>query len=305
MNEQTTTEGDGAIFVLGLQRSGTTWLANMIVGSGVVAAVTAPEHQGVHESVFFSHFARAFGEFANPTARADFEEALAQSDYFLLTGLPRAFLRDTVATAQDYAEVFERLMRRVMVDQGSRRWLEKSPHHTLLAAELAARYPKAQFICVARRSETLLASRLAAYGRIPSRGMKRLGDLLRGALVNALYTRHLTGFAKGNPQVLMMRYDDFAKDIEPGRAALIDFLRLPVAPTALHSAFAANSSHAIDGKTRMLSAVDRLMIRLGDGLGAVLPLALLTAIEARRRKRRGTDWPDWVWQKSGWRPPLV
>ena len=42
--------GKRAVFVLGLQRSGTTWVANMLHGSGSVAAVAAEDHRGVHES---------------------------------------------------------------------------------------------------------------------------------------------------------------------------------------------------------------------------------------------------------------
>ncbi len=295
--------GQGAIFVLGLQRSGTTWLSNMLVGSGAVAAVAAEEHQGVHESVYFSHFSRAFGPFDDPDARARFETGLAESDYFLLTDLPRAFLTKAVAASRDHAEVFERLMRRVMMDQGCTRWLEKSPHHTLLAEDLAARYPEAQFVCVARRSRSLLASRLAAYGRTPSQGVKRLADLLRGALVNALYTRHLERFVAQSPRAILLHYDDFAADPVTGRGQLVDFLQLGVDPNTLESAYKANSSHKGRAKqTRRLSALDGMMITLGDGAGRVLPLGLLARIEAKRRARRGADWPEWVWRRSGWQP---
>jgi hypothetical protein len=289
------------IFVLGLQRSGTTWIANLLAGSGVVAAVTAEEHRGVHESVFFSHFAVAFGPLEDANARAAFKAAFAASDYFLLSGLPPATLDDAMAQAQDYAEVFAMVMDRLAAREGCTHWLEKSPHHTLLAEDLAARFPEARFVCVTRSSPALVASRLAAYGRARPSGLKRAADILRGALVNSLHARRLARFAAGCDRAMLLRYDSFVADEAGGKRSLDAFLGLGVEPEAMRSAFAPNSSHG-DARSRRLSSLDRLLVSLGDAMGAMLPLWLLSLIERARRRARGVVWPDWVWLKSGFRP---
>jgi len=295
-------DGQDAVFILGLQRSGTTWLANMLAGSGEVAAVTAEEHRGVHESIFFSHFAQAFGPLSDPSGRARFKEAFWNSDYYQLTGLSPAFLDDAIANAEDHAAVFETVMRQVMTDQKCRYWLEKSPHHSMLADELAARFPKAKFVCVTRRSKSLIASRLAAYGRSPATGMKRVADILRGCLANAYYARKLTAFSDNRADRLMLCYDDFAADPQRGRQQLADFLSLETPAEALESKFAANTSHDRKSATRKISVFDRLLIQLGDCIGYVLPLQILAKLEGKRRAEKGVDWPDWVWLRSGWRP---
>lgn len=289
------------VFILGLQRSGTTWVANMLAGSGAVAAVAAEEHRGVHESIFFSHFARVFGAFDDPAARADFVEAFAKSDYFLLSGLSRAFLDEAVARATDHADVFAAVMDAVADRAGCALWLEKSPHHTLRADDLAARFPEARFVCVIRSSHSLIASRVAGYGRRPSRGPQRAMDILRGALVNALYSRYLARFCRTHPRALLLRYDELAADPTTGRSNLVRFLGLDVAPERLVSAYAANTSHE-SADTRRMSAFDLALVRLGSALGNRLPLALLIAIERNRRRARGADWPDWVWLKSSYMP---
>lgn len=295
-------DGQGAVFILGLQRSGTTWLANMLAGSGEVAAVTAQEHRGVHESIFFSHFAQAFGPLSDQESRMKFTEAFENSDYYILTGLSSAFLDEAIEHARDYAEVFETVMKRVMTDQGCRYWLEKSPHHSLLADELAGRFPKARFVCVTRRSQSLIMSRLAAYGRLPPSGVKRIADILRGCLANAYYSRKLTAFAADRSNVLLICYDDIAAKPEEGRQQLADFLALETAADRLESKFAANTSHDRKNASREISLLDSLLIRLGDLVGGLLPLALLARFEGKRRVQRGVDWPDWVWLRSGWRP---
>jgi len=295
-------DGQDAIFILGLQRSGTTWLANMLAGSGEVAAVTAEEHRGVHESIFFSHFAKAFGPLSDPSGQSRFKEAFENSDYYQLTGLSSAFLEDAIAAADDHAAVFETVMGRVMTDQNCRYWLEKSPHHSMLADELAARFPKAKFICLSRRSKSLIMSRLAAYGRSPATGPKRVADILRGCLANAYYTRKLTAFSANRANALMLCYDDFAADPQRGRQQLVDFLKLEAPAEALESKFAANTSHDRKTATRTISAFDRFLIELGDRIGHVLPLQMLATFEGKRRAGKGVDWPDWVWLRSGWRP---
>lgn len=291
------------VFVLGLQRSGTTWIANLLASSDAVAAVAAEEHQGVHESIFFSHFATAFGPFEDAEARARFRAAFAASDYFLLSGLPEAALDQAIAQATDHAGVFAAIMDALAARDGCAFWLEKSPHHTLLAEQLARRFPKARFVCVTRTSPGLVASRLAAYGRTPPRGLKRGADILRGALVNAFYVRRLRRFAAGCDRALLLRYEDFVADEGDGRRKLCRFLGPGITPGTMESRFAPNSSHSGTG-TRHLSIVDRLLVALGDGIGWLVPLRLLETIERRRRRVRGVDWPDWVWTKSGFRPPV-
>jgi len=290
------------IFVLGLQRSGTTWIANMLAGSGAVTAIAAPEHQGVHESIFFSHFARNFGPFDDPESRHAFHEAFAQSDYFRLTGLDPVLLTRIIEAASGHAEVFQQVMDAVAIRDGHRFWLEKSPHHTGLAHDLATDFPTARFLCVMRNSDTLIASRLAAYGRTPGTGPKRKADILRGAMVNALYRRRLTGFLRTCDRAMAINYDAFAAAPDQGRARIVEFLGLGADPARLVSAFAANSSHIGRKGTQTLSRSDRVALRAGERLGQSLPLNLLARIEGQRKQSRGADWPDWVWAQTGYRP---
>ena len=289
------------VFVLGLQRSGTTWVANLLASSDAIAAVTAEEHRGVHESIFFSHFATAFGPFENADARSDFRAAFAASDYFLLSELSEAVLDDAIAQATDYAGVFAKVMDALAAREGCAFWLEKSPHHTRLAENLAQRFPDAWFVCVTRSSNSLISSRLAAFGRTPPRRAKRAADILRGTLVNSMNARRLRRFAADCDRALLLRYEDLLADEPGGKHDLSEFLRLRVAPDTMRSSFAPNSSHR-NATTRHLSSFDRVLIALGDLVGWFLPLRLLIELETRRQIARGVDWPDWVWVRSGFRP---
>jgi hypothetical protein len=289
------------IFVLGLQRSGTTWVANMLAGSGRVSAVEAEDHRGVHESIFFSHFAVAFGPFDDPTARVRFVEAFAASDYFLLSGLSPDDLAGMVGRARSHAEVFAGVMDAMAARAGNRFWVEKSPDHTLLATALAATFPAARFVCVVRDSRSLVTSRLAAYGRTPARGLKRKRDLLRGAAVNQLHARHLARFCRTCDRALLVSYGDLLRDPAGTRARIAAFLGSGLAPEALESRYAPNTSHA-GTATRRLSGLDVACIAMGDAIARLVPLGALAAVHARIGRRRGVAWPDWCWKRSGYVP---
>src|SRR5919108_3944767 len=76
------------VFVLGLERSGTTWLANILASHPQAVAVQSEDHFGVHESIFFSHFAPAYGDLNEEHNFRRFATDFTASDYYLLSGLP-------------------------------------------------------------------------------------------------------------------------------------------------------------------------------------------------------------------------
>lgn len=81
------------IFVVGVHRSGTTWLANILCRHSNIAGIQAERHFGIHESVFFSHFIHNFGDLRNDNIFIQFVEAFASSDHFILRAcLKRYFL---------------------------------------------------------------------------------------------------------------------------------------------------------------------------------------------------------------------
>jgi hypothetical protein len=100
------------VFVLGQHRSGTTWLANILANHHRVVAVQSDDHFGVHESIFFSHFARAYGDIADETNFRRFAADFAASDYYILTGE----LRARPAAAADVGRALSRGVTELLVD---------------------------------------------------------------------------------------------------------------------------------------------------------------------------------------------
>lgn len=282
------------VFILGLQRSGTTWLANMLAALPQVAAVEDERHRGVHESVFFSHFARAFGSWENPEARARFFASFATSDYAILSGLGEELLHEFEETKHSFGDVFISLMDLLAESEGCDAWIEKSPHHTLLADEILFAAPDAIFVMVQRNPKDLILSRLHGFGRKPSTGFKRWRDILRGAFAITLYQREMKRLSK-NSNALLISYEEMLQDKSMKlRQKIIDHIGINADPAEMESVYEGNTS--FDKTTKKpLSLVDQLFLGIGLCVAKCTPLNRLKSAQAERDEQRGIVFPEWVW----------
>ena len=281
------------VFVLGMQRSGTTLAANLLEADPRIAAVSAEAHRGVHESVYFSHFARAFGPCENDQARARFIAAFASSDYFRLTGLSADWLK--ALEIDSYAAVFRTVMDAFAEQQGAVAWLEKSPHHTLLAEDLYELYPDGIFVCVTRDPVDLLRSRLWAYGRKPRPYPGRLKDIVRSCASSVYHTRYLKRFAARHETAFVVTFGSMRQDPVAALKPLFERLGLAT-PEVLKPRFAANSSFGSKAqKEQGLTRCDRIFANTLTAFLKVLPLPVLRRVQSRQASGRNLIFPDWVW----------
>lgn len=283
------------VFVLGLQRSGTTWLANCLGGHPRVAAVEAPEHRGVHESIFFSHFARAFGDLDDEENFRRFAEAFTTCDYFLLSGCDREAY--VAARPHSYAAAFGWVMDDLATRSAATHWLEKSPDHTLLGPDLAALFPDARFVGIRRDAAALLRSRLWAFGRTPPGPVRRIPRVLRGAFSISLHTRALEHFCASCDRAVMVSYEDLRADTPGVLRRIGDFLGCGFAPEMLAERFAANTSFAGPARDKKrLTHLDRAVLKFAGAVARIVPWPLLAALHRKSPGQQDVDWPQWCWQ---------
>lgn len=286
------------LFVLGLQRSGTTWLANLLCSQPEIAGVVAEDHNGVHESIFFSHFVKQFSPEADPEQRNRMLLALQQSDYGVLSEVGNGWF--PAQQSSGYSEIFRTMMEQVARRKGASIWLEKSPHHTLLADELRSRYPDALFIGVIRDDKSLIASRLYGFGRQPERGLKRSLDIIRGCLANGLYSRYLKRLAERDRSTVVVQYQHLLSDTERTLRLLLPEAGVKGDMIEPVSKFAANSSFTSGSKKKKaLNQADIFLIGLCAGVFRLIPVSFLLWAERKNRQRRGVEWPEWCWKRSG------
>lgn len=284
------------IFVLGIQRSGTTFAANLLAAHPAIAAVAAARHRGVHESVFFSHFARVFGDWSDEASRSAAVGAFLQSDYFVLCDLDAKVIGPGMQAAPTPGAAFRLVMDALALREGAGAWIEKSPHHTLLADDIARDLPEAHFLCITRGMEDFVRSRLWSFGRRPPGYPRRALLIARACASNAFHDRYMKGLARrlGPGRVHRLTYAALKADPDLALDPLLRGLGLP--PLAgRRPAFAPNSSFADEAARKAaLTGTDRALIALCTGLVGLVPQPLLQALQRRLSRRRPAEFPQWV-----------
>lgn len=295
-----TEHGITPVFVLGLQRTGTTLAANLLAAHPDIAAVAAAHHHGVHESVFFSHFSKAIGDWPPPDRRGAAMADFLRSEYFYLTGLNRDWARQEARDCGSPAEVFRAVMDAYAKGRNARAWVEKSPHHTLLADQIAKALPNAQFLCVLRGTHGFLRSRLWSYGRRPPAHPRRAVLIARACASNVFHKRYMRSLAGriGPDRVWLLEYEHLRADPDAALAPFLNRLGLP-AESGLRPAFAPNSSFSDEAmRRRALTRTDLALARLCEAAASAVPQALLSRAQRRLARRRSLEFPAWVWSAS-------
>jgi len=303
--------GPVPVFVLGQQRSGTTWLANLLSSHPEIASVQSDDHFGIHESIFFSHFARAYGDLHDGTRFERFDRDFATSDYYVLAGLERDWLRRR--RPRSYPEAFRAMMDEVARRRSARCWLEKSPDHTLLAEELATAFPDARFVCITREPVGLIQSRLWSSGRRPPAQPRRMLVILKLAASASLHQRYLRRFCDGRGESLEVSYEALRSGLEAELRRISDFLGVAFAPQTLESGYRRNSSFGSgdDRGRKALSRFEVAVIRVAMRVLERVPLGLLRRLAKQTRSSpTAIEWPDWCWRRrdsgelpGGWHEP--
>ena len=294
------------IFILGLQRSGTTWFANMLCQHPSCIGIQSDDHRGIHESIYFSHFSRSYGDLSDNDCYERFVRHFSQSDYFLLSGVSPSLFSET--PDRNYATIFHGLMERVACRSKATHWVEKSPHHSLHCYELAELYPDAKFVCILRHWKTLIPSLLNAPWRTTTPYPLRALAIFRTCMTYILYTKHLVRFVQKTPNATLVHYETLTEQTDRELTRLCAFVGLSYQPEMTNVLFQKNSSFRTrEERARCTSAFDMVLARLFLFVMWKMPHRFLYLANKLKLRIQPEPWPSWVWRRRplGERPPAV
>lgn len=111
------------VFVIGMTRSGTKWLTNIICNHSEVIGVQSNRHGGIVESNMFDVMLHKF-DLAYSDDYVAFIDLWSRSDFFRLTGVDkRLFLNKP--WSRDFLQIFVKLMNRFAQQNEKRFWVQK------------------------------------------------------------------------------------------------------------------------------------------------------------------------------------
>lgn len=282
------------IFVLGIHRSGTTWLGNQLCQHPLVTGVTHEKHEGIHESAYFTWIYNRYGDLAKKTNYIEFVEAVGASDYFRLAGVNKSFLYSLWPTT--YEGVFRAVMDNYAHQRGAKFWVEKSPSHTLVADKIARSYPDARFIAITRNIEAVVASMVTHSLLEKQDNRSRRHIFIASTLSWTFYTKLLHQLSRRADHVLTIRYETLRANLTPTLEQICAFLNLPFDPGMAEQAFVPNTSFQTIKRQQALSNYEQNLVRLLGRLFQIVPVQALTVANRLTRIKQHRDLPWWFYK---------
>jgi hypothetical protein len=283
------------IFVIGRNRSGTTWLANQLCEHPDIAGVQHDRHHGIHESAYFARIDGRYGDLSQRVDYAEFVEVMSAGDFFSLAGATREFLYSLWPTT--YEQVFRSVMDRFAEARGAAAWVEKTGVHPGSLGKVMAAYPDAKFVAIVRDVLANTASTIANPDA--QQGTRnRTWLLIRTAFGWAHATKILRLTSRKSDRMMLVRYEDLLRDGEGTLREILAFLGLDWNPAILNQRYRPQSTFRSDSaRKHALSAWEKGLIRIVARIGLIIPPWVLDAGNSIRRLRQGrVSLPVWFFR---------
>lgn len=274
------------IFVVGIQRSGTTWLANELTYITNAVGVTSGEF-GTRESHYFNYYANRFGDITQPDNFALFASLLLNSDFFTLVGLDKKFLESLYS--KDYTTIFYHIMTRYAEEHQAAYWVEKTPNHTTQMDHINRAYTNALFIATRRNLVDVFTS-VIVQERLWDNTLRRLLRMITHTLRHAYYDKCISRFDRDHNNIVIVDFEEMKADINKVIMSIIDALELDGSYEPSEGIkYKKNTSYRI--ADFMLSTVEQHMLRLIYRLALLIPFVILALIFRIRHQMQSRTLP--------------
>jgi hypothetical protein len=287
------------IFILGVHRSGTTWVANILCSHSNIAGIQATRHNGIHESAFFCTVMNRFGDIRNDNNYIEFLETFSNSDYFILSNLDKNYFYKN--RPDSYDEFFKVMMDKYAEEEHTDFWLEKTPAHTLYFSELLTIFPSAKFIVVKRNIVDSVKSdiRLRYFNRDMQRKTKFTKIIFIIFLVFRFYLFYSNTNSKRKKQNCMfIEYENLKKNREDVTKKICDFIGVEFELQLLRDEYEPNTRFTSEKERfNVLTNQEVTFIKILDHLFKYFPkqffCSFLPLYKKFYRERNGI--PDWFY----------
>lgn len=264
------------ILVVGANRSGTTWLSNLLCNHEDVAGIQSPNHFGILETNMFGRMQRIFGDLKNDLNWCAFVATWGKTDFFFHTGLETSFLSQDLHSVRSYSGIFNSVMNAVAAKQGTRFWLEKLPPNELKFVSNIL--PNAKIIVIQRD----LIPKLASKFQLLNNGQKN-HSVIRSVAEYVLQNK-CAEILNGNENAIFIRYERLANDTSRELKKICDFVGLEYSDKLINNNFRRNTSFTDQADENRpnskFSATQKLLIYLVYGIATCIPrFMLLQAFE--------------------------
>ncbi len=266
------------ILVVGLNRSGTKWLSNLLCNHPQIFGVQTSRHGGVVETDMFGAMSSVVGDLRTLENYVALVELWSQTDFVATTRVEKEFLYGLRPRPTNCFDMF-----RCLIDEAARRadarfWLQKTGPIEGRAALRA--FPDARVIVIERDPVETLESRVQLRR---NRGVPL--SVARGAL-ESVFQRKLLDQIRRRHDVIDVEYQSLLHDTASEVGRVCGSLGLEFAASMLEVPFRPNTSFRERGsERRVFERHERWMVRLITAAGRLAPAMIFEAARSLLRDR--------------------
>lgn len=267
------------IILIGMNRSGTKWVSNIICSHDDVIGVQSPRANGIIETNMFGAMQDKFDP-GHPDDYIGLVELWSLTEFFRRTGIEKDMFYELAPRPRSVPQMFELLMNELARRNDKRHWLQKtSPPN---AARVLAYFTNARIVVVRRNLEDTVRSTLGVQRRHGTHNLFR-------ATYRYVYQDKLLNRICRHYPVVEIRYEALKENPAGEKARLFAELGLdPARCSTPEDRFPRNTSFATEEqRRRMLPRHSRTIVRLLAWTIRLLPLPLISAAIALRELTRG------------------
>jgi hypothetical protein len=264
------------IIVVGVHRTGTKWLSNMLSRHSSIVSVQSESFGGILETDMFHRMSGKF-DLNYPDDFIGAIELWSETEFFKLTGVSKEIFYQCDPRPRDFVEMLRILMEEFARSRGARFWLQKA--HPIDLPRIQRVLGDAKLIGIRRGLREAVRSQI-----------KSASD--RNIRQNVLKTCLRQRFEDDNvrqlerlPNAKVVRYEDLRRDRELVLGELCDFLNVDFEVGMLDARYRPNSSFSGTGVSDELPEATERGIALCSKLVDRLPASLASALAPIMRRR--------------------
>lgn len=261
------------IILIGMNRSGTKWVSNIICSHGDVIGVQSERTGGILETNMFGAMQDKF-DLSYPDEYIGLVELWAATLFFRRTAIEKKMFYELSPRPRSVLRLFELLMNEYARRNGKMFWLQKTSPRK--AAAVLEHFTNARIVVVRRNLMDTVRSTLGLQSRYGTR------NLFRATWEYVYQYKLLNRICRRYP-VVEMTYEDLRANTGGEEARLFAELGLAGGKGSQAKRFPRNTSFANSEQRRqILSTRDRLTVRLVALLVRLLPVDVISGAIAAR-----------------------
>lgn len=274
------------IFVLGRHRSGTTWVTNLLAAHPQVFTPQHEQHQGQHESAYFSNLLRYFSWGKTYSDRLALAAVFERSDYWHLL-FPSSAPNLNIEELGVY-KYFEEAMNQAAFSRKCTHWVENTPGHTLMIPYLLTQFPHARFFVVERGIRDTIQSNVYKFGN-PNKSW----SWIKASIWTEAYSKLISRYRK---HVTLIKYERLLESFENERNRLFT-----AADLRLEGEFSPQwePDSSYDGRPPRIPLRFRFFLRLVHSVSRAVPSLLAEWVIRAWLQHRRPSLPIWLFRVYG------